>query len=401
MAQRNSKVQGADHRVMRELNRSLVLDVLKKHPRISRASIAKVADLAKPTVSAIVDDLIREGLAREIGVGETNSSGGRPPILLEFDARSQFVVGVCLGVRMTTISVADARGKELARLERRTPGGKPSKALEKVTEWIESELAAANAPRHRLAAVGVCIPGLVDLESGDVLLAPNLGWRDVAVRRELHERLGVAVYVHNAAQAVAVAEALEGAATGATEVVALYEDVGIGAGVLTQGRLFHGATGFPGEIGHCVVPGADERCQCGKYGCLETIASADAVAQAYLKRARKRVTGELPDLATLGTRDEPAAVAVLGEAGRMVGIAASWLVNLFNPEVVVVAGGFLDGGEALFKPLEAAAREHTLPQIGANVSVRLSTLGADAPVRGAVLLALQSSETYYRLVFQG
>jgi predicted NBD/HSP70 family sugar kinase len=404
MVKERSKIQGADHSVMRELNRSVVLDVLKHHSPISRAAIAKAADLAKPTVSTIVDELLRDGLAHEIGMGEGTAGGGRPPILLEFNRRSQFFVGVWVGVRQTMVSVADARGGELSRVERPTPAGTPKKALEQVAAWIKQELASAGAKPNRLAAIGVCVPGLVDIDSGTVLLAPNLGWTDVALRDELHARLKVPVFVHNVAQAVAVAEAVEGAAKDATEVVTLYEDVGVGAGILTNGRLLHGAGGFPGEIGHCTVPGATGWCNCGKQGCLETIASAAAIHEAYRKQTRRRrplaSDGSL-HLGLLRDADDPVANAVLGEAGRAVGVAASWLVNLFNPEVLVVAGGFLDAGDVLYEALEAATLECALPQAAARVSVRRSALGTNAPVRGAVLLALQASETYYRVIFQG
>lgn len=411
MSNAPSNGAGAGHQVMRELNRSLVLDLVKHRSPISRAEIAKATSLAKPTVSAIVEQLIGEHLVREVGIGEASPGGGRPPILLEFNTRSQFVVGVHLGVRRTEIIVADAAGVEIGRLERSTPRRGAAAVLEATAASVEDAIAYAGAARRRVAAVGVCVPGLMDLENGVCLLAPNLGWRDVPVRDPLQETLGVPVFVHNVAQAAAVAETLEGAAKGAAEVVLLYIGSGIGAGVLTDGRLYRGVAGIAGEIGHCLVPGATERCNCGKLGCLETVASGPAIARAAeqaLGEGRtssitpsgrgKTITAE--DVGTAAQGGDALALEILGRAGREIGTAASWLINLFNPEVLVVVGGLVGAGEALLGPLRAAALEHALPQAAARVDIRTSDLHEGTEVRGAVLVALQYSETYYRLVFQ-
>lgn len=402
---------GAGHQVMRELNRSLVLDLVKHRSPISRAEIAKATSLAKPTVSAIVEQLIGEHLVREIGIGQASPGGGRPPILLEFNTRSQFVVGVHLGVRRTEIMVADAAGVEIGRLERRTPRRSAAAVLKATGEAVEEAIAAAGAARSRVAAVGVCVPGLMDLENGVCLLAPNLGWTDVPVRDVLQDALKVPVFVHNAAQAAAVAETLEGAAKGASEVVLLYIGSGIGSGVLTDGRLYRGVAGIAGEIGHCLVPGATDRCNCGKVGCLETVASGPSIARAAeralrdgrassitLSGRKRTITAE--DVSNAAREGDALANEILERAGHEIGIAASWLINLFNPEVLVVVGGLVGAGEALLDPLREAALEHALPQAAARVDIRTSELHEGTEVRGAVLVALQYSETFYRLVFQ-
>src|SRR4051794_32893333 len=151
--------RGADHNVMREVNRSLVLALVKEGGPVSRASIARSTTLAKPTVSAIVDELIADGLVREIGPGSTAVSGGRPPILLEFNARSQLVVGVYIGARRTTIAVSDAAGEEIARRQWPTSRAPAVDALRGVATEVLSAIAAASLPGARLAAVGAVVPG--------------------------------------------------------------------------------------------------------------------------------------------------------------------------------------------------------------------------------------------------
>lgn len=410
MSQTRSK-SGADHNVMRELNRSLVLDLIKQRNPISRAAIAKAADLAKPTVSAIVDDLVRGGLVREIGMGQPTRGGGRPPILLEFNRRSTFVVGVQVGGRGTTIVVADAAGEEVGRLQRPAVRRKAPEALQRLAEHVTEAIDQAGIAHKRVAAVCVCVPGLVDADAGVCLLAPTLGWRNVDVRGPLAKALKTPVFVHNTAQAAAVADHREGAGQGADDVVLLSIGSGIGAGIVSDGRLLHGAGGMAGEIGHCQVPGVTEKCTCGKVGCLETVASGPAIVRAAQRALGKRKGSALAKLPAAGLTPEAVAAAaaegdglaqdLLAEAGRRLGTAASWLINLLNPEVLVVAGGLAEAGEGLLGPLRQTVEEHTLPQSAAGVEIKASALGQDAEVRGAVLLALQSSETYCRVVFQG
>jgi N-acetylglucosamine repressor len=404
-----SKTSGSDHNVMRELNRSLVLDLLKQHSPISRAAIAKAAGLAKPTVSAIMDELIQKGLVREIGIGETTTGGGRPPIMLEFNARSQFVVGVQVGVGRVQVVLADARGAEVGRIEESTPKGTAAEVLKLIADLVKRALDEAEVPKARLSALGICIPGLIDFDSGVCLMAPNLKWRDVAVGPILTKALGVPVFVHNTSQAAAVAESIEGAGQDVENLVFLFVGSGIGAGILSEGRLFHGTTGIAGEVGHCPVPGATERCNCGKVGCLETVASGSAVAKAARKAVAagaastladrgNRITAE--DVGKAAAEGDALAIEILATAGEAIGLAASWLINILNPDRVVVGGGLSLSGELLLGPLRDSVKTQALPQSADRVDIVLSTAD-DARVRGAVLLALQNSEQYYRVIFQG
>lgn len=403
-----ARSSGARHVVMRELNRSLVLDLLKKQSPISRAALAEAASLAKPTVSVIIEELLKQGIVHEVGVGHTTREGGRPPVMLQFDALSQCVAGVHVGVTTTTVVLADALGHEFHRVSMPTPRGSATRVLDRIATAVQDAIDVAGVAGRDLA-VGVCVPGMTDVATGVCRLAPALGWVDVPVRDRLSAALNALVYVHNTAQASAVAETLEGAAQGAEEVVLLYLGSGIGSGLLSGGRLFPGFTGQAGEIGHCPVDGATERCPCGRLGCLETVASGIALAR---EASRAVAAGRPTSLADLGTELTVADVAraaddgdalakeLLAAAGRQLGLAAAWLLNLTNPQVLVLSGGLVEVGEPLLGPLRAALADHVLPQVADRLRVSVSQLGADAEVRGAVLLALQYSETYYRVVFQ-
>lgn len=404
---------GADHSVMRQLNRSLVLERIKEHSPISRAALARETSLAKPTVSAIVDDLIKEGTIHEVGVGPTTAGGGRPPILLEFNRRSQYIVGVQVGVQRSNIVVADALGQELHREVIETPPGSAEHAMGVIATEIKKLLDFAGVPRKRLSAVGMVVPGLIDAHTGVCLLAPNLGWRDAPLSAMLGKALRVPVFVVNTADAAVVLESIDGAAEGAKDIVLLYVGRGVGASIIADGRLLRGARGLTGEIGHCTVPGATGRCNCGRIGCVETVADGPAIAraaEAAIKAGRSTSLSELAgprrkltalQVGEAAAEGDELALELLDEAGRALGLAASWLVNVFNPEVLIVGGGVAGAGEPLLGPLREATMAHSLSQAVEGLEIVPWTKGRDAGVSGAVLVALQASETYYRLIFQG
>lgn len=418
-AKQSTARTGTDHSMMRELNRSLVLDLIKQRSPISRAAIAAEISLAKPTVSAIVEELIGEGLVREIGEGPTSPGGGRRPLLLEFNARAQFVVGVQIGINRTRVVVADALGRELDRDHIATPSGAPEKALQRIAKAIDDLMKRAGAARRRLAAVGMCVPGLIEKDTGVCLLAPNLGWHDVPVREILERALvapsyrsaKVPVYVVNTADAAVVVENTEGAAQGVSHVVMLYViGFGVGSATVTDGKLMHGSRGLHGEIGHCHVPGATTRCNCGKIGCLETLTDGRAIVRAAkeaIETGRDTSLSRVPvdeltarHVGDAAAEGDAVALEILAEVGRLLGLAASWLINLLNPDVLIVGGGVANAGEPLLGPLREAAYEHTLPQEAERVEIRPWS-GNNAAAMGAIRVALQNSETYYRVVSQG
>ena len=220
--------------------------------------------MAKPTVSVIVDELASEGVLVELGIGEASRKGGRRPVLYGFNEESHHVLAVQIGVETTTIVLADAVGTEVARTELGASGGLPEDVLASVADAAVRTIAEHGLARRNVTAIGVCVPALTDPAAGLLVLAPNLGWRNVDIVGSLRAvNDEAAIYVHNVAQAVLAAEYTEGIAQRWANAVLVYEDSGIGAAILVDGSIYHGVQGFAGEIGHCHVPGADEPCKCG------------------------------------------------------------------------------------------------------------------------------------------
>ena len=304
--------------------------------------------------------------------------------------------------------MADATGREIARRRIPTPRTPQDQALAEIGTVLDELIESAWIPRRRLSAIGICVPGLVDLRTGVCVHAPNLGWRDAPIAELLSAQIGAHTFVHNGTQAAAAAEHVEGAGRGARTVALLYAGTGVGAAVVQDGRVFHGSSGMAGEIGHSVIGGATGACACGKHGCLETVASASAIARA----ARDAIASGRPtSMAALGDAltaldvyaaaeaGDEVAREIVAEAGRILGIAASWLVNLVNPDVLVIGGGLVGAGELLVEPIRAAVQRHAITGAASRLTVRTWALGQEAKVRGAVILALQNTDRSYRLVF--
>ena len=399
-------VQGkVDSRAMREVNRSIVLDIIRRGGKVSRTDLAKRSTLTKPTVSAIVDDLIARGIVQEVGFGKTVATGGRRARLLEFNDASAAYLGLRFGVHTTTVAIADARGEVRATRETPTIAGDPHASVRSALELLDGALEEAGLPRARLESVGVTVPGMVDTRSGTVALAPNLGWSDVPIRSLLQQALELPVVVHNVTNAGAIAEGRIGAAKGARSYVWVYVGHGLGAGIVIDGQIFSGTRGFSGEIGHCPTTDDGPLCSCGLRGCLETLASGKAIERIAAEAARG---SELTSLSAHKAPFEAAIVLdaaragdavaqrILRDVGEHLGKGLSYLINVLDPELVVLGGRVMEASEFILEGARASAARHTLR--GSKVEIVASTLGDRAGLMGSVIFAMDQAVRSYRIV---
>lgn len=381
-------VVAADQAGMADRNRRLVLDLIKRTGPTSRAALARAITLSKPAVSAIVEELIADGYVADVGP-ETGSSRGRPARLLCFVPRSQFVVGVHIGVRRSTVRLTDGTGAKVLDLSADTP--RPASAeqvLSSVRRLVTAAVDGAGIDPSRVVRLTVTVPGKVDTATGVCHAAPNLGWAVVDVRSALEGVVAGPVDVLNDAQAALVAEVAEGAAKGLRDVVLVYAGTGVSAAVLLNGRPYAGASGAVGEIGHCRVDGAADTCDCGRTGCLETVASTSAVLRRYPSPVPGRAT-TLTDVIEAADSDDPLARKVLADVGRELGRATALLVNVLNPSAVVLTGGLADAGPHMVGPWREATAAAALSSSLDVVQLRTAAFGARAELRGTVLHGLR------------
>jgi predicted NBD/HSP70 family sugar kinase len=373
-------------RSLRELNRGRVIDALRDRGRASRAEIARATGLSRSTVSSIVSDLIESGLlsehAEETGVAH-GEAGGRPPVLLSLNPSAGLAVGIDFGHTHLRVAVSDLSHEVLAESRRELDvDHSAQEGLDAAAELVDQVLSEAKADRQGVLGVGMGVPGPINRETGAVGSSSILpGWVGVDAAAEMSRRLRLPVHVENDANLGALAEYVWGSGKGHTDVIYIKLSSGVGAGLLLGGRLHEGAGGTAGEIGHTPAQQGTAICRCGSRGCLETVASARAIAeQLGASRGEPVSTQGLLELTADG---DPAAARLIGEAGREIGVALAWLCNLINPDCVIIGGDLSAAGDLITEPITSAAEQ---------VAVVPGVLGERAELLGALALVLHAGD---------
>jgi len=376
---------------LRELNRLRVLETVRERGAVSRAQIARRTGLARSTVSSLVTELQRDGLVVESEDAAAGSSGGRPPVLLTLDPGAGVVLGIHLDHPLVRVAVADLDHTIRAEAMRELDVDNDAAAgLDAAAALADAVLDEAGILRSRLLGAGVAIAGPVNHASGRVGSSTVMpGWVGVDVAAELEQRLGVPVHVDNDANLGALAEWVLGAGRGAEDLAYLMLSSGIGAGLILGGRLYRGANGTAGEIGHVLVDDQGPLCRCGNRGCLETYAGAHALLE-LLGRAHGAL--DVHAMVKLAGEGDPACQRVIADAGRTVGVTVAALCNQFNPERVVVGGELAGTGDLLLAPLRDAVRRYALPAAAEAVTIVPGELGDRAELLGALVLVVGQSD---------
>jgi glucokinase-like ROK family protein len=365
---------------------------------ISRAEIARRTDLSRSTVSETVSELLATGLVVEAGPGP--SSGGRRPIVLQFQDDAFGLVGVDMGSRHVAVALTDLRGKVLVWQERaHAVSTDPEGTRNLVVTLVDECLARWGRGPERLVGIGVAVPSPVDPRYPDQLSEVALpAWKGRAGFSFLSERFGVPVLVDNNANLGALAEHWWGAGQGVDDVTYVKIGTGIGSGHIIGGRLYRGATGAAGEIGHIAIDPQGAPCSCGLRGCLCTLVGAHPlVLRAAALRAEhpesRLASGEISltaieDAALAG---DALANHLVREAAGHLAVAIASMLNVLNPAVVIIGGGLTRVGELLLAPLRSAVRSRALFWSAASAQIVTSPLGSRAVALGAATLALESA----------
>jgi predicted NBD/HSP70 family sugar kinase/biotin operon repressor len=381
-------------RSLRELNRLKVLEVIRERATVSRAEIARETGLARSTVSTLIGELQRAGVVveREDARADARAVSGRPPLLLSLDPGAGAMIGIQFDHDYVRVAIADlsltvlAEGVEASDVDHDAQAG-----LEAAATLAEGLLARTGVDRARLIGAGVALSGPIDRESGVVgsmTILPS--WVGVDVASWLSERLGVPVQVENDANLGALAESVLGAGRGATEMAYLMLSSGIGGGLILGSRLYRGARGTAGEIGHVPVDENGHMCRCGSRGCLETLVGARALIELLRRSHGEDIT--VDQMIELARRGDPGCQRVIADAGRTVGRVAAALCNEFNPERIVVGGELALAGELLLDPLRDAIQRYAIPAATDELEVVVGELGDRAELMGALALVVDQSE---------
>ena len=378
-----------------------VLDEIRLGRSRSRSELVVRTGLSRAIVAQRVGELIDRGLVAEGDTGP--STGGRPPRQLAFMADSGHVLVADLGATSIDVAVTSLDGRILGhRDEPADIATGPEACLQRVDELFEELRASTRSLPGRLWGVGIGVPGPVEFNTGRPISPPIMpGWDGYPVRERFAERYDAPVWVDNDVNVLALGEWRSGIAVGHDNVVVVKIGTGIGAGVISDGRLHRGAQGSAGDVGHIqVVDDASVICRCGNIGCLESLAGGAALARDGTAAAREgrsqrlsaaldqhgAVTAE--DVAKAASFGDAVAVALLQSAGRRVGLMLASVVNFFNPSLVVIGGGVAQSGDQLLAAIRETVYRRSLPLATRDLLIQRSSLGALAGVIGASSMVL-------------
>lgn len=376
----------SDQTTVRTLNRRLILNHLRQHGAQSRAQLADITGLSPAAITGVTAELIEDGLLTEQALG--SSSGGRPPIMIDIDYPSHYAVGIKvmesrLEAVLTDLSTTVLQQQQVD-LESHTPQA-VAVAASKITTVLMKRVRAS---RDRLIGVGIGMPGVID-DAGVCHSSPILEWRDVPIAAMIANQLGTTVWVDNDVNAFAAAERLFGHGKHAQNFVALTVGRGIGMGLVINGEVYRGRNGGAGEFGHVPSEPSGRLCECGNVGCLEAYAAEPALVRRYNDQRSASDVADIHALLERSKSRDALALELLGDAGERVGRALAGVLNVFNPELIVVGGEGVRLGEAFFAPMRDALERHAFNGLADGVEVFVDAWGDDAWARGAASLAVQ------------
>lgn len=395
---RNQPTTG-DVQLVRRLNRDAILKLIMERGPISRTALARLAHLTPATVFSITEELVQQGLAKEHGIGPSES--GRRPMLFEFNPRAYAALGLNIRSTQVTGVVVYLDGSTGLSVTRTYRLDAAAEVLPLVNEAIGELMAGAPVPPERLAGIGLAVPGLVDVERGRVIESINWGWKDLPLRDRLAEAFSLPICIEEDDSALAIGEGLFGAGRGALNVVCVKVGRGLGAGLIIDGALFRGPDNAAGEIEHILVDPDGPQCHCGNYGCLTKMASASAITGQAIRQLKQGARSALLDMVhgdldqiTVGLIAEAAvagdalAAQVMEQTGRYLGIGIATLVSLLNPDLVILGGGVIRAGAPLLEPIRRIVRLRAPTTAGQRVRIVPAELGTEAPAIGAAALVM-------------
>ncbi|WP_443217812.1 ROK family transcriptional regulator [Saccharothrix sp. CCNWYY140] len=376
-------------RDLRRQNRATLLSTLFFDGPLSRHELGTRSGLSAATVSNVTGELVEDGLVVE--AGSVDSDGGRPRVLLRANPGFGHVIGVDVGETGIKVELFDLGMTQLAAVEHALSPGDPAAVADLIASGVAEVV--AGVPASSVLGVGIGVPGTVEQGASAIVHAQTLGWNGVPLE-EMVRTAGVELplYVENGAKTQGQAEMWFGAGRGARHVVVALVGSGVGAAVVTEGAVYRGATSSAGEWGHTTIVYGGRPCRCGSSGCLEAYVGAEGILERYRKaRGGREVPGTDEQSGVDGliraAVSSKTAARVLEETAGYLGAGIANLVNLFNPERIVLGGwAGLALGEHCFDRIVAATRAHSLRHPYEQTSIALGQLGPDAVAVGAATL---------------
>lgn len=383
--------------LVKKFNKTSILRTIRDKEPISRSEISELMNLARPSVSDIVTELIQEGWVRELN--SIKGGRGRRPIPLEINPDGKFIIGVELGVRRVEMILCNLHANILASHEFEFDNNQVTFILEQICSGVEDLIMKSGVPFNKILGIGIAMHGVVDPVRGVSILAPNLGWRDVSIAKEIQEKTKLMTIVENDCMCSALAESWFGLGKASENFVTLLVNYGIGSSFFLDGKIYRGMNNASGRVGHITVSEEGPKCVCGNYGCLETMASETAIVSMAVKRLRIGEDSILHRHLEHGLRiqhiyqganlGDPLSLDVLKIAGRFLGLGVSHIINTLDPEAIIIGGGIVHAAKIIIPTIREIINRRVLSDKAKKTPILVSHLQEHLYPIGAATLILE------------
>lgn len=384
---------------VKNLNKHAIIDLIRFTPNgISRVELARELNLTRAAITSIINDLQAMGIVDEV---EGKIRSGRKPIVLEINPHRGYVVGMDMGATHVTMLLANYAAHVVKDVEWTIDiDDGPQKIISQIDEHLHQMLMEMNLRMEEIKAICLGVPGPVVLRGGMVSEPPIMpGWDKFPIESYIQSLWDVPVTLGNDAELGAIGEWAYGAGRGEENLAYVKVGRGIGAGMLLDGQIYHGADGSAGEIGHITIDENGPLCSCGNRGCLEAMAGGNAVAKRAVELVKKGQRTELStirpvdsiqskDVIAAACNGDLVAQQILSETGAHLGTAIAGLVNLFNPSMIIIGGGVSQIGDLLLEPIRQTVQKRSLRMASKRLRISTALLGRRSSAMGAVVQAL-------------
>lgn len=393
---------------VKEHNLRAILLAFLHTKSISRVQLAEKTNLSNTTITNLTAELIEQEIIFETSPSESVDEPlrrrvGRPRRMLQLLPNARYVVGIHIGIGMFRVAVTNLYAEIIYNKRFNFPADQPAlDVLDDIAQLVRETINKSRVDKRLILGIGVGASGLVNHETGVNLHAARLGWHDIPIQEYLEQHLDLPICVDNNVRAMALGEAYFGQGRGVDVLAFIYGRIGVGSGIVVNGQVFRGSGAGAGEIGHTIVmPHNGDLCGCGHYGCLETLISepvlvreakvlaekhSDSILAEYLSNAKEKPIDAIFAAACDG---DQSALALIKSRVQYLGIALANLVNLLNPELIILGGMFAQGSELILSEVETMMRELSFAGLGENVQLKPTHFGWRAGVIGAASLALK------------
>ncbi|MEC3841245.1 transcriptional repressor XylR [Bacillus amyloliquefaciens] len=366
----------ADQTFVKKVNQKLLLKEILKNSPISRAKLSEMTGLNKSTVSSQVNTLMKENLVFEIGQGQ--SSGGRRPVMLVFNKKAGYSVGIDVGVDYINGILTDLEGTIVLDQHHHLECSSPEITKDILIDMIHHFIANMPQSPYGLIGIGICVPGLID-KNQKVVFTPNSNWRDIDLKSFIQEKFNVPVFIENEANAGAYGEKVFGAAKNHDNMIYASISTGIGIGVIINNHLYRGVGGFSGEMGHMTIDFNGPKCSCGNRGCWEMYASEKALLKSLQTKEKKVSCQDIIDFAHLNDIET---LHALQNFGFYLGIGLTNILNTFNPQAIILRNSIIESHPMVLNSIRSEVSSRIYSQLANSYELLPSFLGKNAPALG-------------------